>query len=86
MGLITRDFYKSGSHNAISDRSGQKYKRSDMRIEWNGSLVGKDEYEERHPQLILRPHEDDSSIKNQTRVNGFTETLLKATYNPAGGV
>ena len=39
MGLITRDFYKSGSHNAISDRSGQKYKRSDMRIEWNGSLA-----------------------------------------------
>ena len=37
--------------NAISDRSGFKYKYSDMRKEWNGSLVGKDEFETKQPQL-----------------------------------
>ena len=30
----------------ISDRSGFRYKLRDMRMEWNGSLVGRDEYEE----------------------------------------
>ena len=34
----------------ISDRSGFRYRLRDMRKEWNGSLVGKDEYEEKHPQ------------------------------------
>ena len=35
----------------ISDRSGFRYRIKDMRKEWNGSLVGKDEYESKHPQL-----------------------------------
>ena len=35
----------------ISDRSGFRYRLKDMRKEWNGLLVGKDEYEEKHPQL-----------------------------------
>ena len=30
----------------ISDRSGFRYRIRDMRKEWNGSLVGNDEYEE----------------------------------------
>ena len=38
----------------ISDRSGFRYKLSDMRKEWNGSIVGKDEYESKHPQLESR--------------------------------
>ena len=35
----------------ISDRSGFRYRIKDMRKEWNGSVVGYDEYEEKHPQL-----------------------------------
>ena len=35
----------------ISDRSGFRYKYKDMRKEWNGSIVGKDEYEPKHEQL-----------------------------------
>jgi len=35
----------------ISDRSGFRYPLKDMRREWTGSLVGPDEYEEKHPQL-----------------------------------
>ena len=38
----------------ISDRSGFRYRLRDMRKEWNGSLVGKDEYEPKHPQLEVR--------------------------------
>ena len=36
---------------AISDRSGLRYRYRDMRKEWNGLLVGKDEFERKHPQL-----------------------------------
>lgn len=35
----------------ISDRSGFRYRLREMRKEWNGSLVGPDEYEPKHPQL-----------------------------------
>ena len=44
--------YASGKNAyAISDRSGFRYKYRDMRKEWNGLLVGKDEFERKHPQL-----------------------------------
>lgn len=36
---------------AISDRSGIRYRYKDMRREWNGLLVGKDEFESKHKQL-----------------------------------
>lgn len=44
--------YASGKHAwGFSDRSGFRYRLSEMRTEWNGSKVGVDEYEEKHPQL-----------------------------------
>ena len=36
---------------AISDRSGFRYRYRDMRKEWNGLLVGRDEWEAKQPQL-----------------------------------
>ena len=35
----------------ISDRSGFRYRLSEVRKEWNGLLVGPDEYEPKHSQL-----------------------------------
>ena len=44
--------FAQGKHAyAISDRSGFRYKYKDMRKERNGSLVGKDEFEAKQPQL-----------------------------------
>ena len=44
--------YATGKYaKAISDRSGLEYRYKDMRKEWNGLLVGKDEFERKHPQL-----------------------------------
>ncbi len=49
----------------ISDRSGFRYRLKDMRKEWNGLLVGKDEWEEKHPQLEpLRVPPDPQAIRN----------------------
>lgn len=47
--------YASGKYAlGISDRSGRAYKLNSMLLEWNGSLVGKDEYESKQPQLEPR--------------------------------
>ena len=49
----------------ISDRSGFRYKLKDTRKEWNGSIVGKVEYEEKHPQLEpVRVRADNQAIKD----------------------
>ena len=86
MGMITKDYYKPGTHNAISDDSGQKYKRCDMRLTWDNKLVGKDEWEPKHPQLIIRPRPDHPGIKNQTRTQSADPALELDPYDPAGGV
>ena len=49
----------------ISDRSGFRYRLRDMRKEWNGLLVGKDEFEPKQPQLLPLPRVDDpQALKN----------------------
>ena len=49
----------------ISDRSGVAYKLRDMRKEWTGFLVGKDEWEAKQPQLNpLKVVGDPQALKN----------------------
>lgn len=49
----------------ISDRSGFRYRLSEMRREWTGMLVGPDEYEPKHPQLEpLRKVSDPQALQN----------------------
>jgi|TARA_R100001460_G_scaffold3166_1_gene9602 hypothetical protein len=49
----------------ISDRSGFRYKLSKMRKEWNGSLVGFDEFEPKQPQLLpLTQVSDPQALQN----------------------
>jgi hypothetical protein len=50
---------------AISDRSGQRYLYRLMRKEWNGLLVGPDEYEPKQPQLgPFRKVNDPQALQN----------------------
>ena len=51
----------------ISDRSGFRYRMKDMRKEWNGSLVGKDEYEPKHPQLEPKRRPTDAEALKDAR-------------------
>tara|TARA_R100000234_G_scaffold117802_2_gene96930 strand:+ start:1938 stop:2441 length:504 start_codon:yes stop_codon:yes gene_type:complete len=47
--------YASGKYAlGTSDRSGRAYKLTDMVLEWNKLLVGRDEYEAKQPQLSPR--------------------------------
>lgn len=49
----------------ISDRSGFRYRLREMRKEWNGFLVGPDEYERKHPQLEpIRHIPDAEALRN----------------------
>ena len=76
----------------ISDRSGFRYKIKDMRKEWNGSIVGYDEYEEKHPQLTpprvrtdleairdARPDRTETDVPNLLPLNPFSTTVSSAT-------
>ena len=63
----------------ISDRSGFRYRKAEMRKEWNGLLVGPDEYEPKHPQLTPpRNIADPEAIRNARtdRTEPAIEVLL----------
>tara|TARA_R110000787_G_scaffold2098_1_gene8624 strand:+ start:136 stop:438 length:303 start_codon:yes stop_codon:yes gene_type:complete len=50
---------------AISDRSGFRYPYRSMKKEWNGLLVGPDEYEPKQPQLgPFRKVVDPEALRN----------------------
>ena len=71
----------------ISDRSGFRYRLKDMRKEWNGLLVGKDEWEPKHPQLEpVRVPADPQAIKNaRPEPNLDQERNIQWGFNPVGG-
>ena len=58
-------FAKGEKAFGTSDRSGFRYRLKDMRREWNGLLVGPDEFEEKHPQLRApRATADPEALRN----------------------
>jgi|TARA_R100000951_G_scaffold44849_1_gene38232 hypothetical protein len=70
----------------ISDRSGFQYRLRDMRKEWNGLLVGKDEWEAKHPQLEpIRVPSDPQAIKNaRPEPNLYDERQIQWGWDPVG--
>jgi len=79
----------------ISDRSGFRYRLRDMKKEWTGALVGKDEFEPKHPQLYpprvgpdpqaLRNPRPDQSEALQVYVDQVTVETPNATLIRAIG-
>ena len=76
--------YASAKHAlGLSDRSGRAYPLRVMLKEWNGSLVGPDEYEMKQPQLTTRRVKGDPQalrISRPDRVEPEVAVLL--TLNP----
>ena len=71
----------------ISDRSGVAYRQRDMRKEWTGLLVGKDEWEPKQPQLMVvktpadpqalrdpRPDRTEPAVEVLLPMNAFTSS------------
>ena len=70
----------------ISDRSGFRYRLRDMRKEWNGLLVGKDEWERKEPQLRpLRARPDPQALKDPRPESNLEEQrTIQYGFNPVG--
>jgi hypothetical protein len=58
-----------------------------MRKEWNGLLVGKDEWEPKHPQLEpLRAPADPEALRNPRPEQDLPEERnIQWSWNPVGG-
>jgi len=76
--------FASGKHAwAISDRSGLRFRYSEMVREWNGALVHTSEYEPKQPQLNPKPVGSDSQALQNPRVQqGDTSQLILLNPNP----
>ena len=68
----------------ISDRSGKQYKLNEMRKEWNGLVVGPDEYDPKHPQLDPPPVTVDAQALRRPRPDQ-AETLVIGVGGPRYG-
>jgi len=60
----------------ISDRSGRAYHLNDMIKEWNGLLVGRDEYEPKQPQLTPSRHKADPQALKISRPDRTEPAVL----------
>ena len=79
--------YASGKRAfGISDRSGFRYRYRDLRREWNGAIVGPDEFETKHPQLFPRRKIFDAQALRDARpeVNLEAERNVLYGINPVG--
>lgn len=76
--------YASGKYAlGVSDRSGRAYPLHEMVLEWNGLLVGRDEFESKQPQLDPKHHRTDPQslkISRPARVEPAVTVLLP--FNP----
>lgn len=67
----------------ISDRSGFRYRLRDMKKEWTGALVGKDEFEPKHPQLTPRKHRADPQALRNPRPDRVEPVVVYVgVYSP----
>ena len=77
--------FASGKYSyGISDRSGFRYRLKDMRKEWNGSLVGPDEYEPKHPQLQPIRHVVDSEALKNARPDTNDDNIPFVVFTSTG--
>ena len=78
-----RNIFVKGDHNVISDISGQKFKRSEMRFNWKGQLVDKlTEFEPKEAQLTIRGRTEKIAVTNGTRTQRADPPLLDPPLGP----
>jgi len=80
------DFFKIGDWNALCDRCGFKYKRSDLQYTWDNLLVCDKCWEPRHPQDFVRGRKDlqrvpDARVDTQTMQNTTTLSSGASKHN-----
>ena len=68
----------------ISDRSGFRYDYKDMRKEWNGAIVGPDEFEPKHPQLGPFRKVDDPQALRDARPDTDDDNIPFVVFTSTG--
>ena len=76
---MKRNYYISGDHNITCDVCSKKIKMSDARKRWDGFLVCKADYEERHPQDFVRAKQDKISVRETRPIP--TLVFVNIDYN-----
>lgn len=71
--------YQPGNHWCECQRCGFDYRASQMRKEWNGSLVCEDCYEPRHPQDFVK------SVKESPSAKGIVTSEISKAPTLEGG-
>lgn len=61
---MANEYAKPGGAWGICDRCGFKYRLSDMKKEWTGLMVCREDYDIRHPQEYIRGHADRPAVRN----------------------
>ena len=59
---MSRNHYVSGQFNVICDVCGKKIKAGEAKHRWDGFVVCKADWEERHPQDFVRARQDRISV------------------------
>ena len=79
--------YASGKNAwGISDRSGRRYRLSEMKVEWTGAKVGPDEFEPKHPQLYPpKAYPDPQALRDPRPETQLSEQrAVQWGWNPVG--
>ena len=58
------NYYIPGDHNITCDVCSRKIKMSQARKRWDGFLVCKEDFEERHPQDFVRARQDKITVSD----------------------
>ena len=79
--MVVRKKYKPGDYLCVCDRTGMVRYRSECRYEWNGLLVWKKAWEERHPQDFVYSVADGQGVPDARPgiVTTVGETTVKVT-------
>ena len=57
-----KDYLKLGDWNALCDVCGFKFKASELKRRWDGYMVCDADYEQRHPQDLIRLKPDRQAV------------------------
>ena len=68
----------------ICDLTGFRYKHKDMRKTWDGLLVGKDQWDAKHPQLMPKPSPTDPEAIRDARVESSDTNNFFTLYTNVG--
>lgn len=86
-----KQYYKSGSWNAVCDVCGLRFKSSSLKKRWDGLYTCNKDWEPKHPQLMIKSIKEDINVdfarpENDTFINVPYSTYVNDGYVDPGYV